>query len=134
MKWILGTVLSLALITMGCADPVAPVTPTPVAPTITETFIGTLTALGSNTHPFAVQQVGGLTVRITDITPSAAVSLGIGVAGLTSCSVVQSVTAVSAAAPQISGTASIAGNFCVSVADPGNLVETITYTVVVQHS
>jgi hypothetical protein len=134
MKWILGTVLSLSLLTTGCADPVAPVTPTPVTPTITETFIGTLTVAGANTHPFSVQQVGGLTVRITDITPSAAVNLGIGSAGLTGCSVISSVLAVSAATPQLSGTASAAGNFCVAVSAPGNFVEPVTYTVIVQHS
>ena len=34
----------------------------------------------------------------------------------------------------ISGTPTVAGQFCVSVADVGNLVETVTYTLVVRHS
>jgi hypothetical protein len=43
-------------------------------------------------------------------------------------------TAVSGASVQISGTATVVGNYCVSVADVGNLVEPVTYTVVVNHS
>ena len=134
MKWIVATVLSLALLTTGCADPVPPMTPTPVAPTLTETFTGTLTVFGSNSHPFSVRQVGGVLVSITDITPSATVSLGIGTTSLTGCTVISNVTAVAAPTAQISGTATIAGDFCVSVSDAGKLVETVTYTVVVKHS
>ena len=133
MKWILGTVLSLSLLTAGCADPVPPVTPTPIDPTITETFTGTLVVLGLNTHPFTVQQVGGVTVTLTDMTPSAAVTLGVGTSGATGCSLIRFVTAVPGTTPQLSGTASTTGNFCVSVSDGGNLVEPVNYTVVVRH-
>ena len=69
MKRILSTVLGLALFASACADPLAPPAPTPVTPTITETFNGTLALLGSNTHLFSVAQVGGLTVTIFDINP-----------------------------------------------------------------
>jgi hypothetical protein len=133
MKWILGTVLSLSLLTAACADPVAPATPTPVPPNLTETFTGTLAVLGVNTHPFTVGQVGGVTVTITDMTPSAAILVGVGSQGATGCSVIQSVTAVAGATPQLSGTASVAGSFCVAVSDAGNLVEPVTYTLVLRH-
>jgi len=83
MKWILGTLLSLGLLTAACADPVAPATPTPVPPNLTETFTGTLTVLGIVTYPFTVGQVGGVTVTITDMTPSAAILLGVGSQGAT---------------------------------------------------
>jgi len=120
----------------GCSDPVVPAAPTPVAPTITDTFTGTLLQLGSNSHPFTVQQVGGIKVSITQIDPSAAVNLGIGTPSTASgtCLVINSLAAVVSAGVQISGTATIAGNFCVSVSDPGNLVEPVTYTVTVFHS
>ena len=134
MKWTLAIVLSCSLSTAGCGDPVAPPTPTPVAPTITETFTGTLVVLGSNTHPFTVQQVGGLKVSVTNVTPGAAVSLGVGAQSPTTCSVINSLTTAPSPAPQISGTATAPGNFCVMVSDVGNLVEAVTYTVVVQHS
>jgi hypothetical protein len=136
MKWILGTVLSLSLLTAGCADPVAPATPTPVQPTITETFTGTLTVLGVSTFPFTVQQPGGVTATITEMTPSATVLLGVGSQGATGCTVIQSVeTGVPGTTPQLSGTASVAGNFCVAISDPGNgkLVEPVNFTIIVRH-
>ena len=134
MKRILAGVLGLIVLTAGCSDPVAPATPTPVAPTITETFSDTLQVLGVNTHPFAVQQVGGVKVSITVITPSASVGLGVGTPGLTGCSATSTVTTVAGPTPQLSGTATVAGPFCISVYDAGNLVEPVTYTITVLHS
>jgi hypothetical protein len=134
MKWILPVVIGLSVLTTGCSDPVAPAVPTPVAPTITETFNDTLLVLGANTHTFNVQQVGGLKVSIANITPSAAVNLGVGTSSVSGCLVINGLTAVSSATAQISGTATVVGTFCVSVADSGNLVEPVTYTVTVIHS
>lgn len=134
MKWLPVLLMSCSICLSGCGDPIPPVTPTPVAPTIVETFTGTLTVLGVNTHAFTVQQVGGLKVSITEVVPGAAVSLGVGTPGLTGCTVISDLTAAPSVAPQISGTATVAGQFCVSVADVGNLVEAVIYTVVVQHS
>jgi hypothetical protein len=68
------------------------------------------------------------------VTPGAAVSLGVGTPSLTGCTVISALTAAPGPAPQISGTATVVGQFCVSVSDVGNLVEAVTYTVVVQHS
>ena len=126
--------LSLSVLTSGCNDPVAPPAPTPVAPTITETFDDTLLVAGANTHTFNVQQVGGLKVSIANVTPSAAVKLGVGTSSISGCIVINDVTAVAGATAQISGTATVLGTFCVLVADVGNLVEPVTYTVTVTHS
>src|SRR5439155_24937036 len=91
----------------GCSDPIVPPAPKPVNPTITETFTGTLLQLGVNSHPFTVQQIGGIQVSITKIDPSAAVSLGVGTPSTASgtCLVINSLTAVVATGVQISGTA-----------------------------
>jgi hypothetical protein len=120
----------------ACSDPVVPPAPTPVAPTITDTFTGTLLQGGSNSHPFAVQQVGGIRVSITKIDPSAAVSVGVGTPSTASgtCLAISSLTAVASEGTQISGTATIAGNFCVAVSDVGNLVEAVSYSITVIHS
>src|SRR5262245_6166104 len=120
----------------ACSDPVVPDAPTPVAPTITDTFTGTLLQGSSNSHPFTVQQVGGIRVSITNIDPSAAVSLGIGTPSTASgtCLTTSSVTTVASERTQISGTATITGNFCVAVSDVGNLVEPVSYSVTVIHS
>lgn len=126
----------LAACASACSDPVVPQTPTPVAPTILETFTGTLLQSGANSHAFAVQQVGGIKVSVTKIEPSAAVSVGIGTPSTASgtCLAISSLTAVASAGTQISGTATIVGNFCVAVGDAGNLVEPVNYTITVLHS
>jgi len=126
----------VAGIASACSDPVLPAAPTPVAPTITETFTGTLLQLGSNSHPFSVQQIGGIKVSITKIEPSAAVSIGIGTPSTASgtCLAISNLTAVASEGTQISGTATLAGSFCVSVSDVGNLVEPVTYSITVLHS
>jgi len=134
MKRILAAVLGLSLLTAGCGDPIAPAAPTPVAPTISETFSGTLLVQGVNSHTFSVQRVGGLKVDITSVDPGAAVGLGIGTPSGISCVPTTTTTTVAGSAAQLSGTATIAGPFCISVYDIGGLVEPVTYTVTVLHS
>jgi hypothetical protein len=134
MKRILALVLGLSLATLGCSDPVAPATPTPAIPTVTDTFNGTLLILGSNTHPFTVQQIGGIKVSITGVAPGAAVGIGVGTPSGSSCLLIDHLTAVASPNAQISGTATITGTFCVSVYDVGNLVESVNYVVTVLHS
>jgi len=126
----------VALLSAACSDPVVPAAPTPVTPTITETFSGTLLQFGSNSHQFTVNQIGGIQVSITKIDPSAAVSVGVGTPSTSSgtCLAISSLTAVASAGVQISGTATLTGNFCVAVADVGNLVEPVTYEITVIHS
>lgn len=136
-SWPIGAVLlAAALSSSACSDPVVPSAPTPAAPTILDTFTGTLQVNGSNSHPFAVQQVGGIRVSITQIDPSSAVSVGVGTPSTTSgqCLAISSLTAVALPGTQISGTATITGNFCIAVIDVGNLVEPVSYTITVLHS
>jgi hypothetical protein len=129
-------ILVLGLLVPACTDPVAPPAPTPVAPTITETFNDTLLQLGTNTHVFNVQQVGGLKVTISDITPEASVTFGIGTQSLVGCTLVTQLKRDPGGASQLSGTATTTGQFCVMVFDPlpGALVEPVIYTVTVLHS
>jgi hypothetical protein len=132
----MASVAVVAALSCACSDPVVPAAPTPAAPTITETFTGTLLQLGANSHPFSVQQIGGIKVSITKIDPSAAVSIGIGTPSTASgtCLAINSLTAVASEGTQISGTATLTGSFCVSVSDVGNLVEPVTYSITVLHS
>ncbi len=134
MKRILACILGMSLATVGCSDPVAPATPTPAVPTVTDTFNGTLLILGSNTHPFTIQQIGDIKVSVTGVTPGAAVGVGVGTPSGNSCLLIDRLTAVPGPSPQISGTATITGTFCVSVFDVGNLVESVNYVVTVLHS
>jgi hypothetical protein len=125
--------LVLSLMTAGCSDPIVPAAPSLATPTVTESFSDTLLVRGSNTHQFTVQQVGGLKVSVDNVTPGAAVGLGVGTPSVGACAVLSNLTAVPGPAPQLSGTATVAGTFCVSVYDVGNLVEPVTYTVTVLH-
>jgi hypothetical protein len=136
MKTILGAALGTALLTAGCANPTIPAAPTPVAPTIKETFTSTLPLLGSNEHTFNVAQVGGMQVTLSSVDPTAKIRLGIGTPTGPTCVTIQFVDVGPGAAPQLSGTATITGSFCVSVSDipPGTLVAPVTYTVNVIHS
>lgn len=130
----LTALLCATLLAAGCSDPPAPPAPTPVAPTISETFTGTLLVAGVNSHQFAVAQVGGVKVSLTSLESGAAVGLGVGTAGTGTCVVISSITAIAGASVQLSGTATLVANYCVSIADVGNLVEPVTYSITVNHS
>src|SRR5471030_1543003 len=91
MKRILWVVLAATLATAGCADPAAPSTPVPAAPTTTDTFSDTLLVLGSNTHKFTVTVVGGVKISLASVQPGAAVGLGIGTTSSGNCSVISSI-------------------------------------------
>ena len=120
---------------MACGDPVAPPAPTPVAATITDAFTGTLVVGGANSHLFTVQQVGGVSVTLTSTQPSAALGVGVGTpSGLTCIVAPSTTTLLPGIGGQLVGTATVTGNLCVSVFDPGNLVEPVTYTITVFHS
>ena len=128
-------IMGLALLAPACSDPVAPPAPTPVTPTITETFNGTLGLLGTNTHLFSVAQVGGLTVTISDINPDATLTFAIGAQSLVGCTVLQQFTrAAGGATAQLVGTITAPGNFCVQVFDSNSIPEPVNYTLTVLHS
>ena len=134
MKRILWVMLGAALATAGCADPAAPTTPTPAAPTILETFSDTLLVLGSNTHQFNVDKVGGVRVTLSAVEPGALVGIGVGTPSLGSCSVLDHVEAVAGKTVLLSGTATVPGAYCVTIFDLGKLVAPAVYTINVLHS
>jgi hypothetical protein len=140
MKRILWAVLAVALAAAGCADPVAPATPTPVAPTVDDVFNDTLLVAGVNTHLFTVKDVGGVKVTLVSVEPGAAVGIGIGTPSLGSCSIIDRATAVAGKTVIMSGTATVPGQYCVTIFDlvdssgVGSLVEPVVYTIDVLHS
>ena len=123
--------LVLAAFCAACSDPAPPGAPTVVDATISEPFTATLNPFGTNVHQFTVNQIGKLTVTLNSVVPSAALGINVGTPSVStgSCIAIASLTAVGGPDTQISGTATIAGSFCVSVADVGNLVEPVTYTL-----
>ena len=140
MGWKAGTglaiALSLAALCGGCSDPTPPAAPTPVDATISEPFPGTLNPFGTNVHQFTVSQVGRVKVTLDSVVPSAAIGIAVGTPSVATgtCLAIQGLTAVGGPSVQISGTATITGNFCIQVTDVGNLVEPVSYSITVLHS
>jgi len=135
MKKIFAAGLAAALLSAACNDPLAPAPPTPVAPTITDSFTGNLAVLTTNSHPFIVNAVGSVFVTLTSVDPAATLGIGVGTPSTTTgtCVPVSSVATAAGTSPQLKGTATVKGNFCIAVADIGNLVEPVDYTITVLH-
>ena len=75
MKRILAGAFVVALLGGACNDPVPNPTPTPVQPTLTDTFTGSLAPLATNSHPFVVQQVGSVVVTLTTVDPKSKLTI-----------------------------------------------------------
>src|SRR4051812_26862544 len=141
MKRIFCVLFGAAVLTAGCADPIPPTTPSPAAPTVSETFNDTLLVGGANFHPFTVAAVGGLKVTHPTVNPGASVGVGIGTQGLSGCSLIDHVQAVAGSTVLLSGTVTVPGTYCVEIYDLvdstsgiGSLVEPVAYTINVLHS
>ncbi len=136
--------LGVCILAGGCSSTnnasTLPTQPTSFAPpAVTETFTGSLTTSGTDSHPFSVPVPGEVDVSLTALNPPpnppVALTLAIGLPSSTvvgQCATIQSVSAMPAATPQIAGHA-LAGSFCVSLSDPGNLTGPVTYTITVAH-
>ena len=133
-----GPLLWLALLAASCSDPVAPAAPTPVEATTTAQFSATLPVLGSNVHGFTVSQAGRLRVTLTSLTPGVRVVLSIGTLSGAACTTAtvdgSTVTAQASATPQLSGTATSAGAYCISVSATTDMPKLAEYSVTVAHS
>ena len=142
--------LGVVLLTVACSGDVAstpvPTQPTSFAPpTVVETFTGTVSILGTDSHRFEVPVPGEVHITLTTIgpatdtsatpAPDTALTLAVGLPSTTvigQCATLQSTSATPSKTPQITGHA-LSGAFCVSVTDPGHLTDSISYTVVVAH-
>jgi len=160
MRRLIPIVAALAA-AWACSKNTEPVpVPTPIAtPTVTDTYVGTLTPLGSNLHFLQVQQDSQVFVTLTQLVtvpvaadPAAnppvlpipampvtgAVTITFGQQALTTlgvtCASLKSVVQSAGAAPQLSGQA-LKGTYCVSVTDAdATLPRATSYTISVKHS
>jgi hypothetical protein len=136
MKRILAGVCLVALLGGACNDPVPDPTPTPVQPTLTESFTGSLAPLATNSHPFVVQQVGGVVITLSKVDPKSKLTIAVGTPSTTTglCIAINSVTTDPGPQPQLTGTATVRGPFCVAVSDAGIISGSTSYTITVLHS
>jgi hypothetical protein len=147
MKYLLPLVLVSAVVAAGCntqtADNSTTAPTTPTAPTITEpAFAGTLKMGGTpQILTFSIAQIGPLTVTLNAAGPPTTVVVGLAVGTPTfsttgtTCTPIATVNAQAGVnAPQLSGTVSASGAYCLAVYDPGTLTGDITFSVTVAHT
>lgn len=128
--------LTGVLFVAGCDnDPDTGNTPTEPAPTVTDTFTGTITTNGAMTHTFTVAAGGLVTATLTTVTPDATVQVGLalGTWNGTNCQLVLTQeNAVQGNA--IIGRVSGSGTLCARIYDPASrLTQALTYTLTVVH-
>lgn len=134
--------LGLALLVAGCGNndstPTSPTTTTPVAaPTVTDTFSGTLPVGGFRFYSFTVTENGTVNLTLTSVSgafvPSTVMlGLGIGTPSGVDCATTATVTAAAGSAPQLTGTFS-PGLYCARMYDVGNLFGPATFSMDIAH-
>jgi hypothetical protein len=113
-------------------------TATAAAPTVSESFTGTLPVAGFKFYSFNIAVNGTVNVTLNSVSGAgvpATVQLGLGIgqpSGL-DCAATTTVTAgITAAAPQTTGTFG-PGLFCVRVFDVGNLFAPANFNITIAH-
>jgi hypothetical protein len=119
-------------------NPAATPTPDPVE-LVTETFQGAVAQTGASTHFFVVANLGTISFGLSDLQPLSTITLGLGVgtpsvAAPDTCELFASDSAVRSG-QTLQASASVVGNYCVTVFDVGNIFpgQTISYTLKVVH-
>ena len=114
-------------------DPTTPTDPTP-APTITETFSGTVTRNGAATHNFQSQASGTAAVTLTTLAPDSALVIGLSLGTWNGSACALVITKDDATQGSlVTGGVSSLGSLCVRIYDVGNITGPITYDITVVH-
>ena len=126
----------VALVFSGCNGTSNTTAATTSTTRTTETFSGTVTVGGSDSHSFTVSATGAIDVTLTAAAPPAAVVMGISVGvpvdGRCPALAGASTNASAGTTAHLSGLAT-AGTLCVDVHDAGNQSDTVNYTISVTH-
>src|SRR5258706_8432697 len=140
-------ILGLMLFGMGCSHSSTATTPsttttttttTPAAPTVSESFTGTLPVGSFKFYSFNIAVNGTVNVSLNSVSgasvpPTVQLGLGIGQPSGLDCAATTNVTAAATAAkPQTTG-AFVPGSFCVRVYDVGNLFAPATFNITIAH-
>ena len=133
-----GTACSHSSTTSPSATSTTTTTATAAAPTVSESFTGTLPVAGFKFYSFNIAANGTVNVTLNSVSGAgvpATVQLGLGIgqpSGL-DCAATTTVTAgITAPAPQTTGTFG-PGLFCVRVFDVGNLFAPANFNITIAH-
>jgi len=111
---------------------------TPAAPTVSESFTGTLPVGGFKFFSFNIAVNGTVNVTLNSVSGAgvpSTVQLGLGIgspAGLDCSATVNATAGATAAKPQATGTFG-PGTFCVRVYDVGNLFAAANFNITIAH-
>jgi hypothetical protein len=133
---LLSIVLSAAFVAAGCDGEInnIPTTPDPVF--VTETFTGTLTVNGAQTHNVFTSATGMVTATVTSLGENAPEKVGFSIGTLSTignCTVVVSNDNAVVNSSLAGTVASLNGSLCVRVFDVGALAAPVDYTFTVNH-
>lgn len=138
--WICRIVLvAVAALGLSACDDETPTTPTTPQNPVTETFTGSVTQNGAQTHSFSTASSGAVTATLKEVKPDNALIIGFSLgnwnATAGSCLIVLDNSAATGGGPSLTGTMTGVGTLCVRVYDVGNISAgtPITYTVEVVH-
>jgi uncharacterized protein (DUF1501 family) len=123
-----------AVMGAACDNGPEPTTPTP-GPIITDTFTGTLTLNGSQTHSFNATAAGNVSATVTALTPNdKVIGFQLGTWDTVTCRAVVS-NDLATVSSVLSGQTQSSASLCLKVHDPnGALADvTVSYTVTVEH-
>ncbi len=133
---VLGALVCLAASTAGCNNSTSPVDPSPVVPTLTEAFAGTVTLNGAVTHPFIVGTPGTVTASLVTVETGTETVIGMSLGAWNTTTESCQIIIANDNAVQgriIIGTAQTSGAFCVRLYDVGKLTAPTSYDVTVTH-
>jgi uncharacterized protein with beta-barrel porin domain len=119
--------LASVAVLSGCSNPAGSTS------TVTETFSGTLSASGFDSHSFTVNNSGEVDATLTGLAPQGTITVGFGLGqpSSTGCSLISYTE--SARVGSVLSVAISPGSYCVSVYDIGNVQGQETYTVTIAH-
>jgi hypothetical protein len=139
MRLLFLGVLASALLAAGCDSDSSPTPPTktPAAPSVTETFEGTVRVGSYAFYSFQVSQYGTInltlnTLRVGGELSDAAMALTIGQPSAQDCFSAVTQTAGAGFTPQVTGSFE-AGVYCVKIADPVPLPSPGVFNITIAH-
>ena len=120
-------IIALAAVLGACTNPAG------ANGTTTDTFSGTVTSTGFDSHSFTVSSSGDVVATLTALSPQTTITVGFGLGqpSSTGCSL-YSYSESARIGTVLSGTIA-AGTYCVTVYDVGNIQGSDTYTLTVLH-
>ena len=126
--------LVIATTFIGCSSGNTPEAPTqPSLVTITQSFSGTLTVNGAQTHSFTVDRAGTVAAQVKSLSDQAAtLGVSLGTYNGSACTIIISKTDAILNS-SVAGTAQSTGQFCVWLNDVGKLTSGLDYTIDVTH-